>query len=175
MDAKASVTRAAIEPSCFLTTATVHALGLADDCEPLTLARMLRDEQMTSDRDRAAVDLYYKVAPAIVARSSEHEWLAFWEEHMREITALLRAGEYELAKDLYTLATAKLVKEKALRYQDKELADQVYAFGLRNFGKSALPFPLRYGVLKLALSSWLPLETLRLKIAKRRVARVTAL
>jgi hypothetical protein len=172
MDAKKNATDTKVNPSCFLTSATVGALGLPDDCEPLTLARFLRDEKMTSDDERAAVDLYYKVAPAIVARSTKEEWVEFWQDNMREITALVRAGEYELAKDMYTLATARLVNEKATRFEDEDLVGEVYAFGLKDFAKDLLPYPVRFGMLKLALSAWVPLETLRLKREKRKVSSV---
>lgn len=158
--------------ACFLTTATVHAMGLPDQCEPLELARFLRDEKMTSSREVAAVDLYYKVAPVIVERSTDEEWVVFWREHMRKISTLIKMGEYDLAKDLYTLATATLVDEKATRFDDRELVEEVYDYGLKGFAKSWLPYSLRYVVLKAALFVGLKYQGVRLQLAQRRFAHV---
>lgn len=158
--------------SCFLTTATVHTMGLGDDCEPLQLARFLRDEKMKSATERDAVALYYKVAPVIVERSSSKEWVVFWDKYMRKITALIRHGEYELAKDLYTYATAKLVHSKAIRYSDVDIVEEVYDYGLKGFGKSWLPYSVRYALLRAAFLAGLPYQAVRLGLAERKFAHV---
>lgn len=158
--------------SCFLTTATVGALGLPDNCEPLELARFLRDEKMKSEKELAAVDLYYKVAPVIVARSTKDEWIAFWRDHMSRITALVKSGEHELAKDLYTYATACLVNKKASHYSDAELVDSVYEYGLKGIGKKWLPYPVRYALLKSALFAGLSYQSVRLGFAKRKFPQI---
>ena len=75
---------------CFLTTAVVGAMGMDDAAEPLQLARYLRDHQMTAGRDRASVELYYRIAPTIVQRSTKEEWLLFWKQHMQQITAMIK-------------------------------------------------------------------------------------
>ncbi len=179
MDTNETSHQTAVEPSCFLTTATVGVLGMSDDCEPLTLARYLRDEKMVTDSERAAVDLYYRVAPKVVAESTEEEWVEFWDESLREITSLVRAGEYELAKDLYTLATARLVDRKATEYSDKEMVEDVYRFGMdKLFGfdfTKALPYSVRFALLKLGMKSWVSAEQLRLRIRMLRVARIIEL
>jgi len=179
MDTNETSNQTTVEPSCFLTTATVDVLGMSDDCEPLTLARHLRDEKMVTDNERAAVDLYYRVAPKVVAESTEDEWVEFWDEHLREITLLARAGECELAKDLYTLATAKLVDRKATEFSDREMVEEVYRFGMdKLFGvdfTKGLPYSVRFALLKLGMKSWVSAEQLRLRIRKRRVANVVEL
>lgn len=161
-----------VNASCFLTTATVNALGLPDDCEPLELARFLRDEKMTSSSDQAAVDLYYKVAPTIVDRSTEAEWVSFWDQHMRKITALIKEGEYELAKDMYTFATASLINQKATHYSDVEMVDDVYEFGLKDVGKSVLPYPVRFALLKTAFAAGLTYQRIRLGLAQKKHANI---
>jgi len=53
---------------CYITTATVGALGLPDDCEVLTTLRRFRDEVMLkSHSGRRDVAEYYATAPAVVA------------------------------------------------------------------------------------------------------------
>lgn len=158
--------------SCFLTTAAVGALGLPDDCEPLELARHLRDEKMKSGKDRAAVALYNKIAPVIVARSTNDDWLAFWRNHMCKITALIKSGEYQLAKELYTYATASLIKKKAVNYSDNEMVDNVYEYGLHGVGQKWLPYPIRFGLLRAALFAGLSYQSVRLGLAKRKFPHI---
>jgi hypothetical protein len=155
---------------CFLTTAVTKALGLPDDSEPLELARHLRDDKMTGDADRATIELYYKIAPVIVARSTDAEWKEFWTRHMRKITLLIKQGEYDLAKDLYTFATASLINAKATRYTDVELVDEVYDYGLKGFAKTAIPYPVRFVMLKAAFAVGLAYQSVRLNRAKRKFA-----
>jgi hypothetical protein len=166
-DRKPDPTRA-----CFLTTATVEAQNLPDDCEALQLARYLRDNRMTSEKERSAVDLYYAIAPEIVARCNKEEWAIFWSDHLRKITVLMKLGEYELAKDLYTFATASLVNRKITRFADAPLVDKVYEYGLHGFGQNWLPYWVRYCVLKAALFAGLSFQAVRLDFMKRRFAHV---
>ena len=135
---------------CFLTTAVVEAMRMDDASEPLQLARYLRDHKMTGGRDRKASSLLQDRATR--ARSTNDEWLAFWQRHMRQITVMIKLGEYDLAKKLYTLATARLIHQKATRFADVELVDAVYDYGLRGFAKDKLPYAVRYGLLKAAFA-----------------------
>lgn len=158
--------------ACFLTTATVEALGMPDDCEPLELARYLRDSEMKSEKELSAVDLYYEIAPEIVARCNNDEWNELWRDHIRKITALVKLGEYELAKDLYTYATATLVNRKITRFSDVQWVDKVYEYGLNGVGQKWLPYWLRYGLLKCALFVGLSYQSVRLGLRKRKFAHV---
>lgn len=166
-DAKPDPNRA-----CFLTTATVEAQGLSDDCEPLELARFLRDNKMKSKKEQSAVDLYYDIAPEIVSRCGKDEWIALWRNDISKITALVKAGEYDLAKDMYTFATARLVNKKITHFSDEEFVNKVYAFGLNGVGQKWLPYWVRYGVLKAALFAGLSYQSLRLGLKKRKFAHV---
>ncbi len=145
---------------------------MPDNSEPLTLARYLRDHKMTSSKDRAAVELYYRTAPVIVARSTNTEWAAFWTEHMRQITVLIKQGEHELAKELYTFATASLINQKATKYSDVELVNDVYDYGLKGFARSVFPYPVRFALLKAAFVVGLAYKSLRLNRAKRKFAHL---
>lgn len=156
--------------ACFLTTATVTAQGLADNCEPLQLARFLRDEEMKSSKELSAVDLYYQIAPEIVSRCEGSEWDTLWRDHISKITTLVKIGEFDLAKDLYTFATASLVNKKITKFSDKEIVDRVYEYGLNGVGQKSLPYWARYGVLKVSLFIGLSYQSVRLGIAKRKFA-----
>lgn len=158
--------------ACFLTTATVEAQGLPDDCEPLELARYLRDNKMKSEKDRSAVNLYYEIAPEIVARCNKEEWAVFWRDHLRKITALMKLGEYDLAKDLYTFATASLVGKKITHFSDVQMVDKVYSYGLNGIGQKWLPYWMRFAILKTALYAGLTYQSVRLGWMKRKFARV---
>jgi len=158
--------------ACFLTTATVDSMGLPDDCEPLQLARFLRDEKMQTERELSAVELYYKVAPVIVSRTEGSEWNAFWRNHMRKITTLIKLGEYDLAKDLYTYATAQLINKKVTNYSDSDIVDSVYQHGLHGVGQKWLPYFMRFGILKASLAVGLAFQSARLRFAKMKFSRV---
>jgi len=158
--------------ACFLTTATVEAQGLPDDCEPLELARYLRDDKMKSKKEISAVNLYYEIAPEIVARCNKDEWTMFWSNHLRKITALMKLGEYELAKDLYTFATASLVNKKITKFSDVQIVNRVYEYGLNGVGQQWLPYWMRFGILKAALFVGLSYQSVRLGIMKQKFAKV---
>lgn len=154
-------------PGCFLTTAVVDAKGMADDSEPLQLARQLRDQHMTGDRDRQAVALYYQVAPLVVARTPRAEWDGFWDRHMAPITRLIRDGQVGLAKRRYAYASAQLIDQRALRYADRREVDAVYAYGLRGIAQRLLPYPVRYALVKVAMR----IELARMALVLRLMAR----
>ena len=158
--------------ACFLTTATVKAQGLPDNCEPLELARFLRDDKMKSKNELSAVDLYYEIAPEIVSRCNDDEWNVLWRDHISKITTLVKLGEYDLAKDLYTYATASLVNRKITKYSDVQIVDRVYEYGLKGIGQKLLPYWARYGILKTALFVGLSYQSIRLRLVKRKFATV---
>ena len=67
-DTKESYTWRRENGCCFITTATCLALGLDDDCHDLTVLRGFRDRVMRASVAGAAdVDIYYAIAPEIVA------------------------------------------------------------------------------------------------------------
>jgi hypothetical protein len=138
---------------CFLTTATVKAMGKADDGEELAAARFLRDHKMNDGKGRAATELYYLVGPTIIERKKD--WKDFYTSTVQPLTAMVKAGHHELAIKRYSLETAKLVDQHATRYEDKALVQAVYdyAFGKGSFNDSILPYPAKYAKLKSALKA----------------------
>src|SRR5262249_32663113 len=108
-------------------------------------------------------------APRIVERSTDAEWHQLWARHLRQITSLIKQGEFELAKDLYTFATAELIDRKVTRFKDVDLVNEVYTYGLGAFSRIRLPYTLRFVILKLAFKFGLTYQSLRLWLLKRRV------
>jgi len=129
---------------CFLTTATVHAMGLPDDCEELTLARLVRDTQMTTGKNRVAVDLYYKIAPVIVERKTE--WGNFYNDVVAPVTEMAKNGRYEDAIKLYKIETVRLIDQYATNYSDRETVEHI--FGLVS-KKASVPYFVKYSCVKL--------------------------
>jgi hypothetical protein len=66
--------------SCFLTTATVHTLGLPDDCWELRQLRAFRDRYAGRGSAQAAMMAdYYRIAPEIVRRiDARHDHVKVW-------------------------------------------------------------------------------------------------
>ena len=93
---------------CFLTTATVECIGLADDCWELRTLRRFRDRVLQeSEEGRALIDDYYAVAPRIVAAVSARAdarmiWLrTYWSGVLPSVVAA-RLGCRGVALKLYS-------------------------------------------------------------------------
>lgn len=100
--------------SCFLTTAACDVMGLADDCQPLTLMRRFRDETMLPDPALAPlVAHYYATAPSLVraiAASGEAEtvYRRLWTGPLRKAMAAVVAGKSERAVRVYRTMIERL-------------------------------------------------------------------
>ncbi|MBO4832331.1 MAG: hypothetical protein J5569_07725 [Oscillospiraceae bacterium] len=99
---------------CFLTSACVHARGLPDDCEELTLLRRYRDTYL---RGRAggedAIREYYDIAPDIVSRINKRKdadtiWNSVYEDMILPCISMIREGRMEEAFELYRSCTLRL-------------------------------------------------------------------
>lgn len=130
---------------CFLTTATVHYLGLPDDCEELHLARYLRDAKMTTEKDTKAKEFYYIVGPVIAERKTE--WNDFYNDTIKPLTELVKLGQYEHAVKLYKLATLKLIDQYATRYSDDKIVNKLYS-DLISFNHEKVPYVVKYATVK---------------------------
>ena len=102
------------EDPCFLTSACVHARGLPDDCEELTVLRRYRDKYLR-DRDGGAeaIRRYYEIAPQIVSRvnrrpDAEAVWNSVYEETILPCVSMIKAGRMEEAFALYSSCTLRL-------------------------------------------------------------------
>jgi len=106
----------AVQPSstCFLTTATVDSIGLADDCWELRSLRRFRDTvMMGTDEGRAMVDHYYATAPAIVAginrqADAKATWLRTYWTGILPSAVATRLGLNRLALRIYRGMIASL-------------------------------------------------------------------
>ena len=92
---------------CYITTAAVDHIGLADDCDQLNILRMYRDQLAEEDQEfRKVVLEYYKTAPMIVEKISnspdKDEILeAIYTDMVIPVIKLLQSGEVEAAKKHY--------------------------------------------------------------------------
>ena len=92
---------------CYITTATVEHLGLADDCEELNILRKYRDKLVEEDPEFKKVVLeYYKIAPIIVEKisnsSNKNEILdSIYSEMVVPVIGLLKQGKINEAKECY--------------------------------------------------------------------------
>jgi hypothetical protein len=136
---------------CFLTTATVQALGLPDDCEELQLARKLRDGMLSDNKDKKVVELYYKVAPTITERKTS--WVDFYQNAIEPITGLVKLGRHADAIKVYKYETVKLINEY-ITYNDRELVEAIFEAG---FTKTDLPYAVKYACMKAYFAIKLPI------------------
>lgn len=102
---------------CFLTTATVGAVGLADDCWELSTLRRFRDGWLARQPFGAAlIAEYYRLAPALVAlidarADARKIWLESWAFGIVPAAMAARLGLNRLALWLYR----RMVSSLALR------------------------------------------------------------
>ncbi len=101
---------------CFLTTATVGAIGLADDCWELQTLRKFRDNVLkTTSKGRLLVKEYYDIAPDIVdrinARSDAADiWRRTWGFGIVPAAIAAKFGLNSVARSIYFSMTKKLQK-----------------------------------------------------------------
>lgn len=102
---------------CFLTSACVEAMGLADDCYELTVLRRFRDTYLQSRAEGGAlIRKYYEAAPEIVRKiKRKSDCGAIWQEIYREMVQpcvlLIEKGRYEEALEYYKNKTERLMRE----------------------------------------------------------------
>lgn len=107
-----SVLGGVVSDGCFITTAAVDTMGLADDCYELTTLRNFRDNWM---RINAPEDIvrYYREAPIIVSKLKTRLdatviFKSFYRDYICLAVELIDAGlnkeAYECYKRLFTLA-----------------------------------------------------------------------
>ncbi|MEM9157547.1 MAG: CFI-box-CTERM domain-containing protein [Verrucomicrobiota bacterium] len=100
--------------SCYLTTATVHTIGLADDCWELQTLRKFRDTRLAAtESGKATIAEYYQIAPEIVSKinrrpDAERVWLKTYWATILPSALLLKLRLHKLATLLYKRTTRKL-------------------------------------------------------------------
>lgn len=98
---------------CFLTTACVDAMGMADDCWVLETARKFRDTFMTETPEKAReIREYYEIAPQVVEGINKRSdakkiWKRFFWGDIIPFVESINKSELEKAHELYK----KLIKK----------------------------------------------------------------
>lgn len=106
---------------CFLTTACVDAMGMADDCWVLESARKFRDTFMAETPEKAReISEYYEIAPKVVEGINKRAdakkiWKRFFWGDIVPFVEAIGKNELEKAHELYK----KLIKKS------KELSGSV--------------------------------------------------
>ncbi len=92
---------------CYITTAAVEHIGLADNCDELNILRMYRDKLVEEDPEFKKIVLeYYKIAPRIVKEISKmpnkEEILdSIYIDMVVPVISLLKQNKIEEAKEYY--------------------------------------------------------------------------
>ena len=111
---------------CYITTAAVDHLGLADDCDELNILRMYRDKLVEEDPEfRKIVLEYYKTAPQIVEKisnSSDKDEILdnIYANMVLPVIELLKSGKTKEAKDYY-ISVYNDLKSKYVSSPQKQL------------------------------------------------------
>jgi hypothetical protein len=126
---------------CFVTTAAIKAAALADDCHQLQMMRRLRDQYVsTIAGGAAAIDIYKKVAPHIVAAVDRHPnsqaiWRHVLEQWIEPGVALMEANQFHLAHHHYRAMVLSLIEEHLIEDLPRDLVIWFYERA------TAKPFP----------------------------------
>ncbi|MFC7291989.1 CFI-box-CTERM domain-containing protein [Hirschia litorea] len=101
---------------CFLTTATVGAIGLADDCWELKTLRKFRDDVLKPTfKGRSLVENYYSIAPDIVRiintrPDAARIWRRTWALGVLPAAIAAHIGWNKAAQSMYKHMTSRLQK-----------------------------------------------------------------
>ncbi len=99
---------------CFITTATLTALGRSNDCPELNTFRSFRNEWLPHQPGGLeAIEEYYRSAPGIVAKiNSQPEpiqiYLQIWTDTIRPCLDLLTHCQYDQVRSIYESAIRSL-------------------------------------------------------------------
>ncbi len=92
---------------CFVTTATLSALGKDDQCSELKAFREFRDNWLVNQKDgKELIEKYYRIAPEIVWAIERHPdrkdiYTNLWKEDIYPCLLLIQQSHFEAAKDIY--------------------------------------------------------------------------
>lgn len=99
---------------CYLTSACVYAMGLADDCDELQTLRHYRDTWMKLTKEgRELIKQYYEIAPRVVSVINERQdkksvYQKIYEEMVLPCVKLIKQEKYDETLELYKSYTLKL-------------------------------------------------------------------
>jgi hypothetical protein len=104
---------------CFITTATLQALGkneTADDCYELNLFRQYRDNYLLSTPEGyQLVEEYYRISPFIVEKinaqpNKEEIYQHLWEKYLKPCLREIEQENFERVKEIYIQMVEELKK-----------------------------------------------------------------
>lgn len=99
---------------CFITSACVESMGLADDCDELQTLRALRDKRRLYDLEfDALVKEYYRIAPIIVKAINslsdrKARYAELYENMVKPCVAMIKENRENEAVELYTQTVLQL-------------------------------------------------------------------
>ncbi len=102
---------------CFLTSACVEAMGLADNCHELTVLRAFRDGYLISQPEgKDEICEYYHIAPQIVEKinsmpEANKIWIRIYRELIVPCVNWIEDGENEFAHAAYRDAVQQLKRQ----------------------------------------------------------------
>ena len=99
--------------NCFITTAVVEAIGLANDCQMMQDLRFYRDTWLTQHHPDE-IERYYQIAPQVVAeiemRSDATKiWQDIYDNYLINCHVLIIQNKHEEALSCYRTMTEKLL------------------------------------------------------------------
>ncbi|MDW5556081.1 CFI-box-CTERM domain-containing protein [Streptococcus mutans] len=110
---------------CYLTTATVDYLNLADDCEELTILRNFRDNYLAKlPNGKKEIKHYYSIAPVIVnkinfSKNKEEILNNIYNQLIIPCVELIKQGQLKETYQKYKEYTLKL-EQNLLAPKNKE-------------------------------------------------------
>ena len=102
--------------SCFITTATLTALGKDDNCIELNMFRKFRDTYL-KENSADKIQKYYRIAPAICdvinqEQNAKEIYKNIWERHLSACYHMIKIGEFDEAYLLYKKMVSDLFDDK---------------------------------------------------------------
>lgn len=104
------------DSSCFVTTATLTAIGKSNYCDELNVFRAFRDNWLVKQTDGPyLISQYYKIAPKIVEKidllpNRELIYGSLWRDNINPCLDLLNNNKFSEAKELYKITILTLMK-----------------------------------------------------------------
>lgn len=102
---------------CFITSACVESMGLADNCDELETLRALRDKRKLYDSSFATlVEEYYRIAPLIVSAIDDAPdrvtlYKEIFETMVKPCVAMVKDNRENEAVELYTQKVIQLKRQ----------------------------------------------------------------
>lgn len=101
------------QSNCFITTATAHHFGWADDCQPLTVLRWFRDNVLAKSYEGMRdIQTYYRDAPSIAKAMTGEDCSYVWDTYLKKSLSAIVAGKYDRAYRIYKAMFNHLTEQR---------------------------------------------------------------